>query len=178
MLATLVPAVYDGPRAAAADFFVRARTAHSLTGLPPFADGDCATAPGGYLWLRNHGRWAIPGHADGLSLTDDTVTSWWRRRPRTGSRFALVHRLRPNELHRITASRYDSRFHGESTTWGEFAYEEQITGDRLRAWAAQTVPCRTLSVHLELPSGIVTLHSTLLGDVYCHPGEPAPGDHS
>ncbi|MFJ5951390.1 hypothetical protein [Streptomyces noursei] len=31
----------------------------------------------------------------------------------------------------------------------------------------------TVSVHLELPSGIVTLHSTLVCDVFLHPAIPA-----
>jgi hypothetical protein len=30
-----------------------------------------------------------------------------------------------------------------------------------------------VSVHLELPSGIVTLHSRLVGDVFFHPAIPA-----
>ena len=178
MLATVmpavpVPAVYDGPRAAAADFFVQARIARALSVLPLFADGDCVSCPDGYLWLRWHSQWVMPGHAGGLSLTDGMVTAWWRRRFRPGSRFALVHRLAPNEVHRITASRYTSHFHGLSTTRGEMTYAERVTGDALRHVAARVIGCRTVSVHLELPSSIVTLHSRIVGDVFYRPDPQA-----
>ncbi|MFF3327263.1 hypothetical protein [Streptomyces sp. NPDC002889] len=112
----------------------------------------------------------VPGHADGVCLTDGMVRVWWHRRS-PGSRFALVHRLGPSEIHRIGASGYTSHFHGLSTIQGEFTYQEQVAGGQLRDWAAQAVRRRTISVHLELPSGIVTLHSRIVGDVFYRPAD-------
>ncbi|MEU6070623.1 hypothetical protein ABZ864_40835 [Streptomyces sp. NPDC047082] len=179
MLAATAPVLpltdsFEGPRAAAvAEFFTQARTAHALTVLPPFMDGDCVTCPEGWLWMRHHGQWVTPGHPDGLTLSDHMVTRWWQQRARPGTQFALVHRLAPNEVHRVAATRYNSHFHGLSITGGQFTHQETVTGAWLRYQAAQATHSRTISVHLELPSGIVTIHSRIVGDVFYRPADIA-----
>ncbi|MEV6683394.1 hypothetical protein AB0N09_42070 [Streptomyces erythrochromogenes] len=50
---------------------------------------------------------------------------------------------------------------------------EPVSGPWLRAMARQAARTLTMSVHLEWPSGIVTLHSSCVGDVFFH---PAPAD--
>jgi hypothetical protein len=67
-------------------------------------------------------------------------------------------------------------FLGLSLTHGQFAYRERVTGQWLRNAAAELLPARTVSVHLEMPSGIVTLHSAGsfgVGDVFYLPSPPA-----
>ncbi|RNG30367.1 hypothetical protein EEJ42_10800 [Streptomyces botrytidirepellens] len=89
-----------------------------------------------------------------------------------GSRFALVHRLTEREIHRITASRYTSSFYDWSRNDGTF-YQEPVSGVWLRSLAWRIARASSVSVHLELPSGIVTLHSRHVGDVFFHPAGPA-----
>ncbi|MET7490186.1 hypothetical protein [Streptomyces sp. NPDC005538] len=158
------PVPYDGPRVAAADFFTRAREGRAVTTPPSFRDGDCVSCPRGIEWMRTFGRWIVPGQAHGLVLPDRVVTGWWRTRTVPGSRFALVHRLTPAETSLITDDHYTS-----SVLTGDVFSEEPVSGDWLRSLAWQAARTRTVSVHLELPSGIVTLHSRLVGDVFFHP---------
>ncbi|MCX4681685.1 hypothetical protein OG413_41525 [Streptomyces sp. NBC_01433] len=166
------PALYDGPRAAAADFFTLARTGRAQTTLPPFRDGDSVSCPVGVEWMRHDGRWIVPGRTGGLTLTDRTVTGWWHTRHRPGSQFALVHRLTPTETSLITGDCYTSRSRVLSVRDGAFTYAEAVSGPWLRQLAWQAARTRTVSVHLELPTGIVTLHSRLVGDVFFHPDTP------
>ncbi|MFD6471512.1 hypothetical protein [Streptomyces goshikiensis] len=168
-------APYDGPRIAAAEFFTLARTGRARTTLPPFRDGDTASCPLGNEWMRHDGRWIAPGRPGGLSLSDREVTVWWHTRHRPGSQFALVHRLTPTETSLITSDRYTSRSRLLSLRNGLFTYTEQVSGQWLRELAWQIARTRTVSIHLELPTGIVTLHSPA-GDVFFHPaalGAPA-----
>ncbi|KNE83286.1 hypothetical protein AB0B04_18950 [Streptomyces xinghaiensis] len=169
-LNTLVIPGYRGPRTRAADFFNGAHTAHTRIVLPPLTDGDCLSCPDGYLWVRQDGRWVLPGQADAVCVDDATVAAWWERhRFRPGTRFALVHRLTPHELHRISARCYLRAFTGLSTQQGAFIHREVVTGARLFGQAAQVIQCRSASVHLEMPSGIITFHSRLVGDVFHRP---------
>ncbi|MEU6594128.1 hypothetical protein ABZ923_33800 [Streptomyces sp. NPDC046881] len=55
------PALYDGPRIMAADFFPLARTGRAQTTLPPFRDGNSVSCPLGNEWMRHDGRWIVPG---------------------------------------------------------------------------------------------------------------------
>ncbi|MFF8618972.1 hypothetical protein [Streptomyces sp. NPDC015350] len=160
----------NGLRTAAPDFFARARQGRAVTGLPPFRDGDSVSCPLGTEWMRYDGRWIIPGQPGGLALTDETVTTWWHTRYRPGSRFALVHRLTAAETDRITHDHYIS-----SCLIGDMFAQDPVTGTWLRQLARQATRTRTVSVHLELPTGIVTLHSRREGDVFFHPATaPAP----
>ncbi|WP_454325231.1 hypothetical protein [Streptomyces glaucescens] len=90
-----------------------------------------------------------------------------------GSRFALVHRITPAETGLITGEHYTSSFRGLSLRYGAFTHDEPVSGAWLRSMAPMAARTRTLSVHLELPSGMVTLHSRLVGDVFFHPAIPA-----
>ncbi|MGW3390523.1 hypothetical protein [Streptomyces cinereoruber] len=162
------PAPYDGPRITAADFFTFARTGRAQTTLPTLRDGDSLSCPLGNEWLRHDGRWIAPGRPDSLALDDQAVTGWWHTRHRPGSRFALVHRLTPDETNLITGDSYTSRSHLLSLREGAFTYTEPVSGPWLRQLARQITHTRTVSVHLELPTGIVTLHSPA-GDVFFHP---------
>ncbi|MFH0245925.1 hypothetical protein ACGRHY_26720 [Streptomyces sp. HK10] len=163
------PAPYNGPRIAAADFFTFARTGRAQTTLPPLRDGDSASCPQGTEWVRHDGRWIVPGRPGGLTLDDRTVTGWWHTRHRPASKFVLVHRLNADETDRITGDRYTSRSHLLSLRDGAFTYTEPVSGPWLRQLARQAARTHTISVHLELPTGIVTLHSRLVGDVFFHP---------
>ncbi|MFJ9580641.1 hypothetical protein ACIRQF_30160 [Streptomyces sp. NPDC101191] len=164
------PVPYDGPRVAAADFFTLARQGRAVTTPPPFCDGDCVSCPRGTEWMRKFGRWITPGQPHGLVLPDRVVTSWWKTRTMPGSKFALVHRLLPSETSLITGDHYVS-----SAFVGDAFCEEPVSGDWLRSIAWQSTRTRTVSVHLELPSGIVTLHSRMVGDVFFQPASaPAP----
>lgn len=165
---TVHPVPYDGPRVAAADFFALARAGRAVTTPPPFRDGDCVSCPRGTEWMRNLGRWITPGQPHGLVLPDRVVTGWWQTRAMPGSRFALVHRLTPGETSLITGEHYTS-----SSLTGDVFSEEAVSGPWLRSLAWQAARTRTVTVHLELPSGIVTLHSRLVGDVFFHPAAPA-----
>ncbi|MFI0813640.1 hypothetical protein [Streptomyces echinatus] len=169
------PVLDDGPRIAAADFFTLARTGRAQTTLPPFRDGDSLSCPLGNEWLRHQGRWIVPGRPGGLTLDDRTVTGWWHTRHQPGSRFALVHRLTPTETSLITGDCYTSRSRLLSLRDGAFTYTEPASGPWLRqlAWQITHTRARTMSVHLELPTGIVTLHSRLVGDVFFHPAQAA-----
>ncbi|MFD5079669.1 hypothetical protein [Streptomyces sp. NPDC058371] len=162
------PVPYDGPRAVAADFFILARGGRAQTAPPPFRDGDSVCCPLGNEWLRYDGRWIVPGRPGGLSLTDRTVAGWWQTRHKPGSRFALVHRLACQETDLITGDHYIS-----SHLTGDMFSQDPVSGPWLRSLAWQAARTRTLSVHLELPTGIVTLHSRLVGDVFFHPATPA-----
>ncbi|MFE0778071.1 hypothetical protein [Streptomyces sp. NPDC058861] len=164
-------APYDGPRIAAADFFTFARAGRTQTTLPPLRDGDSVSCPLGNEWLRHDGRWIAPGRPDGLALDDRAVTGWWHTRHRPGSRFALVHRLTATETSLITGDRYTSLSHLVSLRDGAFTCTEQVPGPWLRQMARQIARTRTVSVHLELPTGIVTLHSPA-GDVFFYPAAP------
>lgn len=157
------PVPYDGPRAAAADYFTLARRGRAATTPPPFRNGDCVSCPDGMEWMRKDGRWIIPGQPNGLVLLDQTVTGWWQTRTMPGSRFALVHRLTPAETGLITGDHYTS----SAFTNGTFT-ESPVSGPWLRSTAQLAAHTRTVSVHLELPTGIVTLHSPF-GDVFFHP---------
>lgn len=158
------PPSYDGPRVTAADFFTFARGGRAQTTLPPLRDGDSVSCPLGTEWLRHDGRWIIPGRPGGLTLPDRTVTTWWHTRHRPGSRFALVHRLTCEEAGLITHSHYT-----DSILTGDASFREPVSGAWLRSLAWQAARTATVSAHLELPSGIVTLHSRLVGDVFFHP---------
>ncbi|MFF2205170.1 hypothetical protein [Streptomyces sp. NPDC058145] len=162
-------APYDGPRIAAADFFARARQGRAVTTLPVFRDGDCVLCPRGTEWMRRLSRWIAPGQPDGVFLTDREVTGWWRTRTMPGSQFTLVRRLTPTETRLIPGDRYLSRVRCLSLRKGAFTYDEPVSGDWLRSIAWQAAQTRTVSVHLELPSCIVTLHSSAVGDVFFHP---------
>lgn len=165
---SVLPVPYNGPRIAAADFFTQARYGRAVTMPPPFRDGDCVSCPRGTEWVRKSGRWIAPGQPHGLVLSDRTVTGWWQTRHKPGSRFALVHRLTPAEINLITHGHYTS-----SVLTGDVFSQEKVSGTWLRSLAWQAARTRTISVHLELPSGIVTLHSRLVGDVFFHPAAPA-----
>ncbi|MBM9624121.1 hypothetical protein [Streptomyces zhihengii] len=167
------PVRSDSPRIAAADFFTLARTGRTQTTLPPFRDGDSASCPLGNEWMRHDGWWIVPGGPGSLVLDDRTVTGWWHTRHQPGHRFALVHRLAPTETSLITGDRYTSRSRPLSLRDGAFTYTETVTGPWLRQLARQITRTRTVSVHLELPTGVVTLHSRLVGDVFFHPAAAA-----
>ncbi|MGX1886304.1 hypothetical protein [Streptomyces sp. NPDC055287] len=160
------PVFYDGPRAVAAEFFICARGGRAQTTLPPFRNGDSASCPQGTEWMHYDGRWIVPGQPKGLTLADRTVTGWWQTRHRPGSKFALVHRLTSKETGLIAHGHYTS-----SVLTGDAFSEDPVSGAWLRslAWQAARTRTRTVSIHLELPSGIVTLHSRLVGDVFFHP---------
>jgi hypothetical protein len=163
-----LPALHDASRTVAVtDLFTKARQGRAVAMPPPFQDGDVVSCTKGTEWMRTEGQWAIPDQPNSLNVTDETVTGWWHQRHLPGSKFALVHRLTPDETHLINAPRYttltyeyDPNASRESTphTHG------QVTGEWLRAVAARALK---LSVFLELPSGIVTLHSPIAtGVVY------------
>lgn len=158
------PTLYDGPRAVAAEFFTLARGGRAQTAPPPFRNGDSASCPRGTEWMRCDGRWIVPGQPHGLTLPDRTVTGWWQTRHKPGSKVALVHRLTTAETDLITGDHYTS-----SVLTGDVFSREPVSGPWLRSLARQAARTRTVSVHLELPSGIVTLHSRLVGDVFFHP---------
>jgi hypothetical protein len=167
LAAPAYPAPYGGRRAAAADFFTRARQGRAVTTAPPFRDGDSVSCPLGNEWMRYDGRWIVPGQMGGPTLTDRTVTGWWQTRHTPDSKFALVHRLTFQETHLITGDHYIS-----SHLTGDEFYQDPVSGPWLRSIAWQAARTRTVSVHLELPTGIVTLHSRsrfLAGDVFFHP---------
>lgn len=164
LAAPAYPVPYDGPRVAAADFFTLAREGRAVTTPPSFRDGDCVSCPRGTEWMRWDGEWIVPGQPQSLVLPDRVVTGWWQTRTVPGSRFALVHRLTAAETSLITGGHYTS-----SVLTGDVFSEEPVSGDWLRSLAWQAARTRTVSVHLELPSGIVTLHSRLVGDVFFHP---------
>lgn len=164
---TVHSAPYGGPRAAAAAYFILARTGRSQTMLPPLRDGDSVSCPLGYEWMRYDGRWIVPGRPGGLSLPDRTVTGWWHTRHLPSSRFALVHRLTTRETDLITHDRYIS-----SHLTGNAFSQDPVSGLWLRHLAWQAALTLTASVHLELPTGIVTLHSQQFGDVFFHPDPP------
>ncbi|MEU5239685.1 hypothetical protein ACH4UR_25510 [Streptomyces lydicus] len=166
--------------AAVAAYLARARAARAATQLPKLVDGDCVSCPDGYLWVRHEGRWTMPGRPDSLSLNQATITRWWAQRAQPGSRVAVVHQLSAGETERIAARHYASSFHAPSTTQGQVEIRELVTGAWLRALATRTEAYPTVSVHLELPSGIVTLHSGGrwgVGDIFylpfCLPTPPA-----
>ncbi|MEV4868542.1 hypothetical protein [Streptomyces syringium] len=162
------PARYDGPRAVAAEFFICARGARAAQAAPPpFRNGDSVSCPRGTEWMRHNGQWIVPGQPHGLTLNDQAVTGWWQTRHRPGSKFALVHRIISEETDLITGDLYTS-----SVLTGGLFSREPVSGHRLRSLARQAARTRTVSVHLELPTGIVTLHSRLVGDVFFHPAAP------
>jgi len=168
------PVPYDGPRAVAAEFFTQAREGRAETAPPAFRNGDCVSCPLGTEWMRQHGRWIVPRQPRGLNLPDSVVTGWWQTRKKPGSKFALVHRLTSDEAGMITGDHYTSSFfHNESETETGAFYNEPASGTWLRSLAWQAARTHTVSVHLELPSGIVTLHSRKVSDVFFHPA-PAP----
>ncbi len=161
---------YEGPRITAAEFFAQARSGRALTMLPAFADGDCVTCPEGFLWWRQNGQWINPVQPSGLTVSDPTVTGWWWRRTRPGSRrFELVHTLAGYELDRIAAAHYLGRYIDHIDTAHEQLCQQTVTGAWLRYFAAHAIRSRSTTVHLELPSGIVTVHSRTQGDVFYHP---------
>ncbi|MER6853771.1 hypothetical protein AB0A81_40265 [Streptomyces flaveolus] len=170
------PATYDGPRTAAADFFTHARGGRTQSAPLPFRDGDSASCPLGTEWMRHDGRWIIPGQPSALTLHDEVVTAWWQTRHMPGSKVALVHRLTSQESDLITGDHYTSTFRGLSLRHGPFTYDEPFPGSWLRSLALKTAHIPTVSIHLELPSGIVTLHSRAVGDMFFHPA--APTDNS
>ncbi|MER5889681.1 hypothetical protein ABT160_38140 [Streptomyces sp. NPDC001941] len=163
---SVVAGCYGGPRIAAADFFTHARSGRGLSELPSFADGDSVCCPQGTEWMRYEGRWIVPGQAPGLALGDDTVRGWWRARHQADSKFALVHRLTPDEIHLIGHGGYVS-----SHSVCDTVVKAPVSGRWLRqlAWHTARTRTSTLSVHVELPTGIVTLHSRGYGDVFFHP---------
>ncbi|MFH9249406.1 Mu transposase domain-containing protein [Streptomyces lydicus] len=150
---------------AAAAFFTQAREGRAQAAPPPFRNGDSVSCPQGGEWIRHHGRWIIPGQLQGLNLHDWVVTSWWQTRHTPGTKFALVHRLTAQETGLITGDHYTS-----CVLTGDTFSQEPVSGPWLRWIAWQAAHTRTVSVHLELPSGIVTLHSrTVGGDVFFPP---------
>ncbi|MEU6594127.1 hypothetical protein ABZ923_33795 [Streptomyces sp. NPDC046881] len=104
----------------------------------------------------------------GLSLPDRTVTGWWHTRHQPGRHFALVHRLTAGETNLITHGHCIS-----SHLIGDTFTQDPVTGPWLRQLAWQATLTRTVSVHLELPTGIITLHSRLVGDAFFHPATAA-----
>ncbi|MFJ5951387.1 hypothetical protein [Streptomyces noursei] len=162
------PDLYDGPRVAVAEFFTQAQQGRARTALPPLRNGDSVSCPQGTEWMRYEGQWIVPGQPRSLILPDWMVTDWWQTRHTPGSRFALVHRLTVDETDLITHSHYTS-----SVLTGDRFSQDPVSGPWLRSLAWQVARSRTVSVHLELPSGIVTLHSRLVGDVFFHPATPA-----
>ncbi|MCZ1012029.1 hypothetical protein [Streptomyces lydicus] len=145
--------------AAVAAFLARARAARAATELPKLVDGDCVTCPNGYLWVRHQGSWKTPDYPDALSLPEDAIRHWWAQRDQPDSNVAVVHRLSAGEADRIAARHYASSLHAPSVTHGQVEIRELVTGAWLRALATRAELYRTVSVHLEMPSGIVTLHS-------------------
>ncbi|MFH8257615.1 hypothetical protein [Streptomyces roseolus] len=133
-----------------ATFFTRIREIQAARRMPPLADGDRVSCPQGNLWIRSHGVWVIPDRPHELCLTDATVAEWWERRAQVGNRFALIQQLTPNSLGRINAPRYYDDLLGEV-----------LDGQTLRDTAARVTATESITAHLELPSGNVTLHSTL-----------------
>ncbi|MEU7541745.1 hypothetical protein ABZ952_08320 [Micrococcus luteus] len=116
--------------------------------------------------MRLGGQWTIPGQPHELTVTDETVTGWWHQRHQPGSKFALVHRLTPDEAPLINAPRYTTLTYEPNPLTGEPTrhMHGQVTGEWLRGIATRALK---LAVFLELPSGIVTLHSHIaLGVVY------------
>lgn len=73
----------------------------------------------------------------------------------------------------IVGDRSASRSRLLSLWEGAFTYDEPVTGAWLR-YCGAGARTRTVSVHLELPSGIVTLHSPA-GDVFFHRASKALG---
>ncbi|MGW6471368.1 hypothetical protein [Streptomyces nigra] len=73
----------------------------------------------------------------------------------------------------IVGDRYTSRSRLLSLWEGAFTYDEPVTGAWLR-YCRAGARTRTVSVHLELPSGSVTLHSPA-GNVFFHPARKALG---
>ncbi|MEU5242481.1 hypothetical protein ACH4UR_37645, partial [Streptomyces lydicus] len=142
------PAPYQGPRTMVATFFTLARTVRAQTAPPPFRNGDSASCPLGTEWMRHDGQWIIPTQPKGLNLPDRTVTGWWQTRHKPGSKFALVHRLTPQETDLITHDHYTS-----SHLTGDTFTQDPVSGPWLRSLARQAAHTRTVSVHLELPSG-------------------------
>ncbi|MGW6202166.1 hypothetical protein ACWF9B_00705 [Streptomyces sp. NPDC055089] len=130
-------------------FFTKAREAHSALKMPLLHDGDRASCPNGALWIRSQGMWVVPGHTEDLWLTDSTVARWWNLHPRPENRFALVQRLNANNFDRINARHYYDDLTGEL-----------VEGQVLRDTAARLTTGDTITAHLELPTGYVTLHST------------------
>ncbi|MFB6984539.1 hypothetical protein [Streptomyces sp. NPDC056304] len=130
-------------------FFTKAREAHSALKMPLLHDGDRASCPNGTLWIRSQGMWVAPGHTEELCLTDSTVAGWWNLHPRPENRFALVQQLTSDSFDRISARNYYDDLTGEL-----------VEGQALRHTAARFTAGDTITAHLELPSGYVTLHST------------------
>ncbi|MFC7912267.1 hypothetical protein [Streptomyces nigra] len=73
----------------------------------------------------------------------------------------------------LIGDRYTSRSRLLSLWKGAFIYDELVTGAWLR-YCGAGARTRVVSVHLELPSGIVTLHSPA-GDVFFHRASKALG---
>ncbi|MEU9416081.1 hypothetical protein [Streptomyces sp. NPDC048272] len=167
----IAPASDQGMRAAAAEFFTRARIGRAQSALSFLRDGDSASCPRGNEWMRRDGWWIIPGQSHGLTLADQTITGWWRTRYQPDSKFALVHRLSPDETDWITAEHYTGSY-----LVGEQLGQEPVSGAWLRAMAHHAAQSLNVSVHLELPSGIVTLHSNY-GDTFFHPAPADPTAH-
>ncbi|MFD6312027.1 hypothetical protein [Streptomyces nigra] len=71
----------------------------------------------------------------------------------------------------IVGDRYTSRSRLLGLWEGAFIYDEPVTGAWLR-YCRAGARTRILSVHLELPSGSLTLHSPA-GDVFFHPASKA-----
>ncbi|MFF4088913.1 hypothetical protein ACFYY9_18825 [Streptomyces nigra] len=71
----------------------------------------------------------------------------------------------------IVRDRYTSRSRLLSLWEGAFTYDEPVTGAWLR-YCRAGARTRTVSVHLELPTGSVTLHSPA-GDIFFHPASKA-----
>jgi hypothetical protein len=121
-------------------------------------DGDTVLCPDGYLWVRSSGRWSAPeGELSRFYLADEMIAHWWEKRAEAGSPVAVVHRLAAHELHLIPNRVYIAA--PDQDAAGDL--QEQVTGGQLLNGAAHLLglPARTASIHLELPSGIVTFHS-------------------
>jgi hypothetical protein len=116
--------------------------------MPKLHDGDTVSSPHGNLWLRRHSIWIAPGQPNALNVTDASVATSWNTRHRTDSQFTLIQQLQAQSLYRLDADAYVDDF---SNQW--------LTGKQLRQATDRLLHDSLITVHLELPSGIVTLHS-------------------
>ncbi|WP_331725989.1 hypothetical protein [Streptomyces sp. NBC_00470] len=121
---------------------VRENTPHADV-LPAFVDGDCAFRPYGYLWVRADGRWT-PEQPDGRIA----------RAARTSPPMTVVHRLTMDELPLIPDRSYTATF--QTVDAPEPLGGDLVDGPTLREYCAVALKHGVVTVHLELPTDIVT----------------------